>query len=123
MKYFWGIALSALSFGLSGYLATSVFHRPEITSLIQVASISILAGGLVNAASAAFTGIEKMELNSLMLILQSIIKTAIMIVLVVLGFGSSGAVLGYTVAIVIAGLVGVALVWTQYRHLPKLGSC
>ena len=45
-----------------------------------------------------------------------------MIALVVLGFGTSGAILGYTVAMVIAGLIGVALVWTQYRHLPKLGS-
>jgi stage V sporulation protein B len=117
-----GIALSAVSFALSGYLAVNVFHRPEIASLIQLASISILAGGLINAATAAFTGIEKMELNSGMLILQSIIKTAIMIALVVLGFGTSGAVLGYTVAMVIAGLIGVALVWTQYRHLPSLGG-
>jgi len=117
-----GMALSAVSFALSGYLAVNVFHRPEITSLMQIASISILAGGVINAASAAFTGIEKMELNSLMLIFQSIIKTTIMIVLVILGFGTSGAVLGYTVAMVIAGLIGVALVWTQYRHLPKLGN-
>ena len=115
-----GMALSAVSFALSGYLAVNVFHRPEITSLIQIASISILAGGLINAATAAFTGIEKMELNSVMLILQSIIKTAIMIALVVLGFGTSGAILGYTVSMVLAGLIGVALVWTQYRHLPKL---
>jgi O-antigen/teichoic acid export membrane protein len=117
-----GMALSAVSFALSGYLAVNVFHRPEITSLMQIASISILAGGVINAAGAAFTGIEKMELNSLMLIFQSIIKTTIMIVLVILGFGTSGAVLGYTVAMVIAGLIGVALVWTQYRHLPKLGN-
>jgi stage V sporulation protein B len=117
-----GMALSVVCFALSGYLATSVFHRPEITSLIQVAAISILASGLINAASAAFTGIEKMELNSLMLILQSTIKTVIMITFVILGFGYSGAVLGYTVAIVIAGLIGVALVWTQYRHLPKIGN-
>jgi O-antigen/teichoic acid export membrane protein len=117
-----GMALSAVSFALSGYLAVNVFHRPEITSLMQIASISILAGGVINAASAAFTGIEKMELNSVMLIFQSIIKTTIMIVLVILGFGTSGAVLGYTVAMVIAGLIGVALVWTQYRHLPKLSN-
>ena len=117
-----GMALSTVSFALSGYLAVNVFHRPEITSLIQIASISILASGLINAATAAFTGIEKMELNSLMLIFQSIIKTAIMIALVVLGFGTSGAVLGYTVAMLIAGLIGVALVWTQYRHLPELGD-
>ena len=115
-----GIALSAVSFALSGYLAVNVFHRPEIASLIQIASISILASGLINAATAAFTGIEKMELNSVMLILQSIVKTAIMIGLVVLGFGTSGAIVGYTVSLVIAGLVGVALVWTQFRHLPKL---
>jgi O-antigen/teichoic acid export membrane protein len=117
-----GMALSAISFALAGYLATNVFHRPEITSLIQIASISILAGGLINAATAAFTGIEKMELNSIMLICQSIIKTAIMITLVILGLGTSGAVLGYTVAMVIAGLIGVALVWTQYKDLPKLSN-
>src|SRR5674476_916825 len=108
-----GIGLSAVSFALSGYLAVNVFHRPEIASLIQIASISILAGGIINAATAAFTGIEKMELNSVMLILQSIIKTAIMIALVVLGFGTSGAIIGYTIAMILAGLICVQLVWTN----------
>ena len=115
-----GVALSAISFALSGYLATNIFHRPAITSLIQIASISILAGGLVNAASAAFTGIEKMELNSIMLIIQSTIKTLIIITLVILGLSTSGAVLGYTIAMIFAGLIGVALVWTQYTKLPKI---
>jgi O-antigen/teichoic acid export membrane protein len=117
-----GMVLSVISFALSGYLATDVFHRPEITSLVQIASISILAGGLINAASAAFTGIERMELNSIILILQSIIKTVLMIALVILGLGTSGAVLGYTIAMIIAGLIGLALVWTQYRSLPKLSN-
>ena len=116
------MGLSAISFVFSGYLATNIFHRPEITSLIQIASISILAGGLINAATAAFTGIEKMELNSIMLICQSIIKTAIMIILVILGLGTSGAVLGYTFAMIIAGLIGVALIWTQLKNLPKLSN-
>jgi O-antigen/teichoic acid export membrane protein len=117
-----GMSLSAVSFALSGYLAANVFHRPEITSLIQIASISILATGLINAATAAFTGIERMELNSIMLIFQSIIKTALMITLVILGLGTSGAVLGYTIATVFAGLIGIVLVWTQYKNLPKLGK-
>ena len=117
-----GIALSAISFALSGYLATNVFHRPEITSLIQIASISILAGGLINAATAVFTGIEKMHLYSIMLICQSIIKTITMITLVILGFGAAGAVIGYTVATVIAGLIGVALVSAPYTKLPKLNN-
>jgi len=117
-----GIALSALSFALSGYLAANVFHRPELTSLIQIASISILASGLINSATATFTGIEKMELNSLMLIFHSILKTGLMVGLVVLGLGTSGAIVGYTVALVAGGLIGIAFVWTQYRHLPKLNG-
>jgi O-antigen/teichoic acid export membrane protein len=117
-----GIVLSALSFGLSGYIASNIFHRPEITSLIQIASISILAGGLINAATAAFTGIEKMELSSLMLIFQSVIKTAIMITLVIFGLGTAGAIIGYTFAMVIAGSIGLVLVWTQYKKLPKLSN-
>jgi O-antigen/teichoic acid export membrane protein len=57
-----------------------------------------------------------------MLILQSLVKTVIMITLVVLGLGAFGAVIGHIVALSIAGLTGVALVWTQYRHLPSLGG-
>ncbi len=117
-----GMALSAISFLLSGYIATDIFHRPEITSLIQIASITILAGGLINAATAAFTGIEKMELNSVMLVCQSIIKTVIIITLVILGLRTSGAVIGYTVAMLTAGLIGLALVWTLYKNLPKLSN-
>jgi len=45
-----------------------------------------------------------------------------MIILVILGLGTSGAVLGYTFAMVIAGLIGVALVWTQYKNLPKISN-
>jgi O-antigen/teichoic acid export membrane protein len=114
-----GIALSAISFALSGYLATNVFHRPQITSLIQIASITILATGITNAATATFTGIERMQLNSIMLICQSSLRTAIMITLVLLGLSTAGAVLGYTVALVLTGLIGLILVWTQFKGLPK----
>jgi stage V sporulation protein B len=114
-----GVLLSAVCFISSSYLATDVFQRPEIASLIQIASIGILASGVVTAATSVFTGIEKMELNSVMLICQSIVRTGLMISLVILGFGTSGAVLGYTLAIVIAGLIGLILVLYQYRQLPK----
>ena len=114
-----GTVLSAISFALSGYLATNVFHRSELTSLIQIASISLLAGGLTTAATATFIGIEKMRLNSIMIICQSAIKSVVIVVLVILGLGTSGAVLGYTIATVMAGAIGMALVWTQYKNLPK----
>ena len=114
-----GLVLSVISFLLSDYLAISLFNRPEIAPLIQIATLSILIGGLISAATAAFTGIEKMALNSIMIICQSIIKTLLTITLVIVGLSTYGAVVGFTTATLIAGLIGILLMWTIYKNLPK----
>jgi O-antigen/teichoic acid export membrane protein len=114
-----GLFLSLFSFVFADFLAVSVFNRPIIAPLIQIASFSIFANGLVTAAGAAFTGYEKMEFNSVMLIGQSIAKTGIIIILVVLGLGTAGATIGFSAGTFIAGIIGVMLIWTIYRRLPK----
>ena len=83
-----GLSLSLLSFFLSHFLAMS-FNRPAIAPLIQIASFFILTGALINAAIAAFTGMEKMHLYSFMLIIQSIVKTALIVALVAFRFRNS----------------------------------
>jgi O-antigen/teichoic acid export membrane protein len=113
-----GLILSIMAFLLSGFLANA-YNRPVIAPLIQIVSFSILASGLVAAASAAFTGLERMELNSIMLICQSLVKTVLVIGLVVAGFGLVGATTGFLVGNVVAGILGVFLIWTLYRKLPK----
>ena len=113
-----GLLLSFVSFALSGFLATS-FNRPAIAPLIQIASFFVLASALINAATAAFTGMETMHLNSILLIVQSIAKTVLILTLVLLGLGTLGATTGFTVAVVVAGLTGVLLMWTIYKSLPK----
>jgi O-antigen/teichoic acid export membrane protein len=114
-----GLSLSVLSLLLSDFLATTAFQRPTITPLIQIASFSILTGAFLNSAQAAFTGIEKMELNSITLIVQSTIKTILIPSLVILGLGAFGAIIGYTVSFLIAGLTGLLLMWIMYKSLPK----
>src|SRR5665811_2000623 len=57
-----GVSLSVLSLILSQVLA-DFYGRPAIVQLIQIASLFILTGALINTASAAFTGLEKMHLN------------------------------------------------------------
>lgn len=114
-----GLILSVICFAISGVLA-DLYQRP-IAALIQIASLSILAAGITNAATAAFTGVERMELNSIMLIIQSVMKTGLVLVLVspFLGFGTDGAVIGHTIAMLIAGLIGSLLIYKLYRELPK----
>ena len=114
-----GLVLSAVAFALSGFFATNIFHRPEIVALIQIGSISVLASGIINAATAAFTGTERMELNSVMLICQSVVKILVMITLVLFGLGTTGAVTGYVSGLAFGAVVGVALIWVIYRKLPK----
>jgi O-antigen/teichoic acid export membrane protein len=116
-----GLVLSVFTFFFADFLAISVFHRP-ITGLIQIAAFSIFANGLIAAASAVFTGYEKLEYNSIVQVAQSIFKTAIIIGLVVLGFGTSGATIGFTAGTFIAGTTGLILLWLLYRRLPKPSS-
>ncbi|NLD65557.1 MAG: oligosaccharide flippase family protein, partial [Crenarchaeota archaeon] len=114
-----GLVLTIVSFFLADFLAVSVLNRPTIAPLIQIASLSILAAGLINAATAIFTGYERMKLNSIMLIIQGIIKTTTIIGLVILGLASTGATIGYTVSLIIAGIIGLALIRVIYMQLPK----
>jgi O-antigen/teichoic acid export membrane protein len=113
-----GLILSAVAFMFSGLLA-QLYGRPNITPLIQIASFTILTTALLSTAQSAFTGMERMELNSIALVIQSIIKTALVLTLVILGLGSLGAVTGFTVASLIAGLIAVLLMWALHRNLPK----
>ncbi len=112
-----GLALTVFSISISGFLA-DVFQRPMIAQLIQITSLIILTGALINTATAAFTGMERMHLNSIMLIVQSIIKTGLILALVAFGLGTLGAVIGNTIAVLIAGLAGVLLMYSVYKSLP-----
>jgi O-antigen/teichoic acid export membrane protein len=113
-----GLALSFLSFLLSGFIAADIFRRP-ITALIQISSFTILAGAFSTAAQAAFVGREDMQPNSVMLVFQAFFRAVLCPVLVVLGFGASGAVVGYTVGLLGGGLVGVFLMFEIYNSLTQ----
>ncbi len=113
-----GTALTLVSFFLADYLAI-MFNRPGIGQLIQISSLFILAGALGNAASSAFTGLEKMFLNSIWYIIQAVLKTGLIIVLILAGFGTLGAVAGFSVSIFLASIASVLLMFTLYRTLDK----
>ncbi|MCW4000720.1 MAG: flippase [Candidatus Bathyarchaeota archaeon] len=113
-----GVLLTVVSISLSGFLA-NVFSRPAIAQLIQISSLIILTSALTTTATSAFTGMERMHLNSIMMIIQSVVKTGLIIALVLLGFGTFGAVVGNIIALLIAGITGVLLMFTIYRSLPK----
>jgi len=114
-----GLILTLFSFFMAGYIADNILNRP-IAPLIQIASFSILAGGLVSAAGSIFTGTEKTTYYSIMIICQSVIKTLLIVGLVMAGLGTTGAIVGFTASLIIAGLVGMIFTIILYRQLPQL---
>ena len=111
-----GTALALISLLLSNFIATTIFHRPEITFLIAIASITILFSAILTAAKSFFIGFERMELNSLTAICQAVTKTLISPILVLVGYSALGAVLGYTVSYIIAALISIILL---YFHISR----
>src|SRR5512136_719818 len=99
-----GVLLSLVCFALAPWLAVSVFQRPVIAPLIEIASLTILTGGLINTSTAVFVGIEKTNFNSVMLVVQSVMKTVVAPALIIGGFGVVGAAGAHMLAAVVAGL-------------------
>lgn len=118
-----GLGLSLLSLFLAGFIATSIFNRPETAPLISIASIAILSNSLLTATQSNFTGFERMKLTSFTLICQSIIKSTASPLLVLIGYGAVGAVLGYTSSFLVAAIIGITLLYFQiFKNIKKYNS-
>jgi O-antigen/teichoic acid export membrane protein len=114
-----GFILFTILFFLSGIIA-NLLERPTIMPLIQIASLIVFAEAFLKAAQSAFTGYERMGLQSASLVIQSVFKTGIMIFLVSIGYGTAGAIIGDTLSYLIAGLVSIVILYfVIYKELKK----
>jgi O-antigen/teichoic acid export membrane protein len=123
-----GIVLSVVCFAVAQPLASllSPDDVSELTLYISVMSFSIFGGALLAAGSGIFLGFERMKINSLTLILQSIVKTALGSLLIVIGFGVLGAIYAAMASFVAGGIIAILLVYfSLFRPLGKnkTGRC
>ncbi len=115
-----GTILSLTTYLLADLIGNTIFNRPEIVPLIQLVSITILADALLKTAQSAFIGYEKMKYHSIILIIQSILKTAFMAIFVIAGFGVYGAIIGFTTAYLLTGITAILLFYTKiYKQLQN----
>ncbi|MDQ1251999.1 MAG: hypothetical protein QG646_1114 [Euryarchaeota archaeon] len=117
-----GLVLMLVSITISDYVAVSMYNRPALAPLMQLASLSILTSGIISAATGVFTGFERMALNSVMIVCQAIIKTLAIIGLIFVGLSTSGAVMGAIMGSLFAGIVGAILIRLIYVELHKNSS-
>jgi len=115
-----GAILSFLNFLVANFVASAVFGKPESAPLISLASIMIFSNALLTASQSTFIGFERMGVNSLTLVSQSIVQAIASPLLVYLGYAAFGAVLGHVVSFLVAGIAGLAMLYFGFlRKLRK----
>jgi O-antigen/teichoic acid export membrane protein len=113
--------ISSLVFvGLSGWIATSVVDRPELGAvIIPIAMASVLGQAAFYITDLGMTGLGRFGKAGILQALQGATKLVVSVGLVLLGFGVTGAVEGYTVAFLVSGGLGVAYIaWLARGKLP-----
>ena len=116
-----GLALSILSFLSASLIATTVFQRPESSPLIAIVSVAVFSGSLIALAQSSFIGSDRMGLNSFVAVFQSIVKSVVgPVLIVVFGYGVLGAVVGYSSSFLLAGILSCGILYfALIRNLPK----
>ena len=118
-----GVILTVASVFMSGFIASTVFGRPESAFLVTLASATILSTSIFVAVQSIFVGFEAMKYSSFVMICQAIVQGFFAPVLVYLGYGAFGAVLGYALASVVVGVFSVVLLYFSiFRRLEKGGA-
>jgi len=115
-----GLLLTLISFLTAGFFASSIYNNPESAFLITLASITIFFGSIHGSSLSIFVGFERMELNTVTMIVAAIVHGFLSPLLVYLGYGALGVMIGYTFSSIAAGVTAVLLLYFKiFRKLSK----
>jgi O-antigen/teichoic acid export membrane protein len=106
-----GGLFAVINYVASGWIASALFQRPVLQPFIALASIYLFGQSIVLTVIATATGWNAMGQASFANVLQAALKLTIAPLLIVLGFGVTGAVLGHSISYVIGGLASAAILF------------
>jgi O-antigen/teichoic acid export membrane protein len=114
------VIISGIMYGFAGPIASLFLKHSEVEPLVKAASLAVLGGGgLLSTIQAIFVGYEIMSMRSISQILWNVLRTIFSYVLIMTGLGAFGAMLASTSAYLIAGLIGVLLLFIVIKFEPN----
>jgi O-antigen/teichoic acid export membrane protein len=118
LGFLFKLAVSTLAFLIcyagSTVIAIIVLNRPDLAPFIQLASLMILFQAIFDAASNAFIGQDLMQYTAATQIMQAVLKGTLGPALVFIGWGITGAISGYLLALAAAGATGASILFSRY---------
>ena len=85
------MAPSVILFFSSGFITSVILHRPELTNLLETASLMVFGSGVYGAVQSIFVGHQRMGLRSLIDVFFSISKGSLIVATLLIGLGARGA--------------------------------
>lgn len=121
-RFLAGLLIFLIAFFLADFFAIYIFARPELIFYIKLSSISILFQALFNTITSTYIGLDKTELSAIITNIEAISKASISIVLVIAGFGVTGAIIGHVVGFIVGSAIGGIFLFITVSHFPNKKS-
>ncbi|MCX5658018.1 MAG: oligosaccharide flippase family protein [Candidatus Omnitrophica bacterium] len=116
------LLLSAVLFIFAGPVSAVWLRRPDLESLVRVASLQILGQALLTSIQAVLIGFELMSFHAASQVAWSILRGLIVFPLILVGFGAYGPVVAVAVSSLLVGLACVLLFFRRVKFSVEAGS-
>lgn len=118
-----GVVLAGVDFLSAGFVASTVFHRPDIAPLLRFSTLFILAQAIFQSGVAALLGWSYMGKIAAATIVQSTLRLAVVLPLLYLGYHVYGALAAYAASVGLGGLLTYFMLWRGMNgHAASRGN-
>lgn len=115
-----GIVVSIVVGLASGWLA-EVLNRPEAAALLLVGSFYVAGRAVTQYLKLCFQAFNRVAWSAVVSSINAVARLGFAVALVLLGFDAVGAMAGYVLGYLVAGAIGIGLLYVKfYRDLPPL---
>ncbi|MCW3978572.1 MAG: flippase [Candidatus Bathyarchaeota archaeon] len=108
--------LSIVMFISADSLAALALARPELAGLVRLTSALVIIQSVFSTAYAVFYGLGRMGLAAAMRVIQALIRASTSLILILWGYGVSGAVMGHMLSFLTAAVISAVLIFKGMQH-------
>lgn len=111
------LALSVTAFLICYFgadiITITLLNRPGLVPYLRLAGVLIIVQAVFDAATNCFIGLDLMQYSASTQVIYSVLKSVLSPVLILLGFGITGAIAAYVLSIFLAGVVGAVILFKK----------
>ncbi len=111
IKILFSLFVSTIVFFSSNWIASSIFHRPEISFMIKLTSLYLLGEAVNGTLKSTFIGLDNADKSSIMMNIAALTRAIMSISLIIAGFGVSGAIIGSSIGVFLSAIIGLVILF------------